>query len=123
VLPADVTTFSGTDLNHSLAFQLVVGFGNGIPVHSKLFCEGTNRGKGLADPESAGSGRGFYLVNNLEVNRLPGTVVEVEEHLTVIGQYDSWIMLTTETLKRSRLRWLRDAPYITAARREGAWKG
>ena len=78
-------------LNHAQAFELRIGLGDGVAIDAQLLRQRTDGGKRLARLERPGSGGGFDLIHNLEVDGHAGLEIDLENHirLSVIGQYDS----------------------------------
>ena len=82
----DEATFAGDGLDHTLVFQFRVGLGDGITVDAELHRQWPDRREGIAGPELAGSGGGADLVDDLEIDRLAGFKIELDQHsgLTVL---------------------------------------
>lgn len=73
-------TLARARFDDALAFQLKVGFGDGIAIDAKFLGEGPDTGQRLAGLEGAGGGGGFDLIHDLRVHRLAEIELDLDPH-------------------------------------------
>src|SRR2546425_9475251 len=76
-------------LDDALAFELGVCLRDGIAVHAQFLGQRPNGRQGLAGLQRAGRGRKLYLIDQLQVDGFARLEIELEQHVTVLGQYDN----------------------------------